>query len=45
MTPTVFFAVRRLFDWSDTLVAWYKAGGPEHLKNRFKNLRLPGGKD
>ena len=45
MTPTVFFAVRRLLDWADTLIAWYKAGGPEHLKNRFKNLRLPGGKD
>ena len=44
MTPTVFFAVQRIFDWVDKLVLWYQAGGPEHLKNRFRNLRLPGGK-
>ena len=45
MTPTVFFAVRRIFDWIDKLMVWYLAGGPEQLKNRFRNLRLPSGKE
>ena len=45
MTPTVFFAVQRIFDWVDKLVAWYQAGGLDQLKDRFQRLRLPGGKE
>ena len=45
MTPTVFFAVQRIFDWVDKLVLWYQAGGLDQLKDRFQRLRLPGGKD
>jgi cation-transporting ATPase E len=45
MTPTVFFAVQRIFDWVDKLVAWYQAGGPEGLRERFRRLRLPGEKN
>ena len=42
LTPTVFFALQRVFDWTDKLLVWYRAGGPEQLKNRFRRLRLPG---
>ncbi len=44
MTPTVFFAVQRVFDWGDKLVAWIKAGGLTRLLSRFRSLRLPSGK-
>ncbi len=39
MTPTVFFAVQKLFDWGDKTIAWLKAGGWKHPR-----LRLPGKK-
>ena len=45
MTPTVFFAVQRIFDWVDKLVVWYQAGGLDRLKERMNRLRLPGGKN
>ncbi len=41
MTPTVFFAVQRIFTWYDRIAAWYASGGLDTLKSR---LRLPGGK-
>ncbi|MBR2888977.1 MAG: HAD-IC family P-type ATPase [Oscillospiraceae bacterium] len=44
MTPTVFSAMGRLFDWTDKLTAWIQAGGLDQLKARLGRLRLPGGK-
>ena len=38
MTPTVFFAVQRFFDWSDKVVARIQAGGLRRIRRR---LRLP----
>ncbi len=38
MTPTVFFAVQRIFDWGDKLVAWIQAGGWERLMTKLQKL-------
>ena len=36
MTPTVFFAVQRLFDWGDKLVAWARTQGWDWLPIKKK---------